>query len=109
MLTGRPPFLGTPAEMRRQHQQAPLPIEEVNDAPQPLVALLEVLLQKDPLRRFQTSTELLKVMPTIKARSMKGDRHAENLRKKPSSGSLGVTGKTPAGSGRIEFRWPVCP
>jgi serine/threonine protein kinase len=34
-------------------------------SPQPLVALLEVLLEKDPGRRFQNPGELLKAMPTI--------------------------------------------
>ena len=33
--------------------------------PQPLVVLFEVLLAKDPVRRFQTPAELLKVMPTV--------------------------------------------
>ena len=33
--------------------------------PQPLIVLLETLLEKDPGRRFQTPTELLKVLPTI--------------------------------------------
>ena len=33
--------------------------------PQPVVSLIEVLLDKDPKRRFQTPAELLKAMPTI--------------------------------------------
>src|SRR5262249_46951067 len=45
---------------------APLPIEQLNGIPQPLVVLLEVLLAKDPVRRFQTPAELLKVMPTVR-------------------------------------------
>ena len=35
------------------------------DVPQPVVVLLEVLLEKDPGRRFQNPAELLKAMPTI--------------------------------------------
>src|SRR5208283_1381188 len=31
-----------------------------------LVVLLELLLAKDPVRRFQTPAELLKVMPTVR-------------------------------------------
>ena len=34
--------------------------------PQPLVVLLEVLLEKDPARRFQSPAELLKVMPMVR-------------------------------------------
>jgi hypothetical protein len=43
-----------------------LPVEQLNGIPQPLVVLLEVLLAKDPVRRFQTPAELLKVMPTVR-------------------------------------------
>jgi len=48
-----------------QHQHAPLPLERLKDVPQPVVVLLEKLLQKDPAQRFQTPDELLKAMPTI--------------------------------------------
>ncbi|MGA8660115.1 MAG: protein kinase [Chthoniobacterales bacterium] len=65
MLTSRPPFRGTPAELIFQHQQAPLPLEQLKGAPQPVIVLLEVLLQKDPARRFQTPAELLELMPAI--------------------------------------------
>ena len=33
--------------------------------PQPVVVLFEVLLEKDPGRRFQNPAELLKALPTI--------------------------------------------
>ena len=65
MLTGQCCFRGSPAEVMYQHQHAPLPLEQLEDVPQPVVVLLEVLLEKDPARRFQTPAELLKVMPTI--------------------------------------------
>jgi hypothetical protein len=48
-----------------QHQHAPLPLEQLKDVPQPVVVLLEKLLQKDPAQRFQTPNELLKAVPTI--------------------------------------------
>ena len=65
MLTGHVPFRGTPAGVMYQHQHAPLPLEQLEDVPQPVVILIEVLLEKDPGRRFQTPAELLKAMPTI--------------------------------------------
>jgi serine/threonine protein kinase len=65
MLTGRTPFRGTPGEVMYQHQHTPLPLEELEHIPQPLVVLLEVLLEKDPARRFQRPAELLKAMPTV--------------------------------------------
>ena len=65
MVTGHTPFRGTLAEVMYQHQQAPLPLEQLEGFPQPVVALIEVLLEKDPRRRFQTPGELLELMPTI--------------------------------------------
>src|SRR5246500_1757102 len=65
MVTGQTPFRGSSAEVMYQHQHVPLPIEQLKDVPQPVVVLLEKLLEKDPGRRFQTPNELLKAMPTI--------------------------------------------
>jgi TolB-like protein len=59
MLTGEVPFQGSASELIYQHQHAPPPIEKLVYVPQPVVALLEVLLEKDPVRRFRTPTELL--------------------------------------------------
>ena len=64
-VTGHAVFRGSPAEVMYQHQHAPLPLEQLEGVPQPVVVLLEVLLEKDPAQRFQTPTELLKVMPSI--------------------------------------------
>jgi serine/threonine protein kinase len=65
MVAGRPPFLGTAAELMHQHLHAALPSGQLDYIPQSVVALLEVLLEKDPTRRFQNPTELLKAMPVI--------------------------------------------
>jgi len=65
MLTGHTPFRGTTVEVIHQHQHAPLPREQLNDVPQPVVVLLDVLLEKDPGRRFQNPAELLRAIPTI--------------------------------------------
>jgi hypothetical protein len=74
MLTGRTPFEGTPGEVMYQHQHTPLRLEELEGVPQPLVVLLEVLLEKDPGRRFQNPDELLKAIPTITGRIVAGRR-----------------------------------
>ena len=66
MLTGQAPFRGSPAEVMYQHQHAPLPIEQLEGVPQPVVVLLELLLQKDSARRFQSPAEVLKAMRTVK-------------------------------------------
>src|SRR5262249_46844203 len=65
MVTGRTPFRGPSAEVMYQHQHAPLPLEQLKDVPQPVVILVEKLLEKGPAQRFQTPNELLKVIPTI--------------------------------------------
>jgi len=65
MLTGRTPFRGTPGEVMYQHQHTPLPLEELKGIPPPIIALLEVLLEKNPGRRFRNPAELLKAIPKI--------------------------------------------
>ncbi|MGA7901855.1 MAG: serine/threonine-protein kinase, partial [Terrimicrobiaceae bacterium] len=65
MVTGHALFRGSPAEVMYQHQHAPLPLYLLESIPQPVVALIELLLEKDPGRRFQNPAELLKVMPAI--------------------------------------------
>ncbi len=66
MLTGQVPFRGAPAEVMHQHQHAPLPVEQLKGVPQPVVVLLEVLLEKYRAYRFERPDELLKVMPMVK-------------------------------------------
>src|SRR6202790_2168550 len=51
MLTGHAVFRGSPPEVMYQHQHAPLPLEQLEGIPQPIIVLLEVLLEKDPGRR----------------------------------------------------------
>jgi hypothetical protein len=65
MLTSQAPFTGTAAEVMHQHIHAPLPIDQLQDVPQPAIVLLEALLDKDPIERFQTPAELLRFMPMI--------------------------------------------
>ena len=65
MVTGHALFSGSSGEVMYQHQQAPLPLEQLEGVAEPIVALIEVLLDKDPKGRFQTPGDLLKVMPTI--------------------------------------------
>jgi serine/threonine protein kinase len=65
MVTGHLPFRGSAADVMYQHEHAALPLEKLEGVPQPVVVLLEVLLEKDPARRFQTPAELLNAMPTI--------------------------------------------
>jgi hypothetical protein len=65
MLTGDVPFRGSAAGVMSQHQHASLPLERLQGIPQPVVSLIEVLLDKDPGRRLKTPAELLKALPAI--------------------------------------------
>ena len=65
MLTGQTPFRGSPAEVIYQHQHGSLPLEQLNAIPQPVVVLLEILLEKEPARRFKNAAEMLGVMPLV--------------------------------------------
>jgi hypothetical protein len=67
MLTGQAPFRGSRAEVMRQHLHAPLPLEQLQGVPQPLAVLLEVLLEKDPARRFQSAAQLLAATSSVAA------------------------------------------
>src|SRR6516164_180339 len=89
MVAGKAPFRGSPAEVMYQHQHASLPIEQLKDVPQPVALLLEMLLQKDPSRRFKGPAELLKAIPTITG-ALEARRRItrQSLRKKPTADSL---------------------
>ena len=96
MLTGRTPYQGTSAELMYQHLHAPLAIEKLDHVPQPVVVLIEVLLEKDPGRRFQNPTELLKAMAAITGAIDAGRRITrQNLQQTPSTASRVETRKRP--------------
>ena len=65
MLTGQLPFRGSPPEVMYQHRHGSLPLDQLGDLAQPVGLLLETLLEKEPVNRFQNPAELLKAMPKI--------------------------------------------
>ena len=100
MLTGHTPFRGTSAEVMYQHQHTPLPLEELEGVPQPLVVLLETLLEKDPGQRFQNPGELLKAIRTITGRIEAGRRITRDvLHEMPHAASRTGTRKPSARQG----------
>jgi serine/threonine protein kinase len=100
MVTGQTPFQGAAAEVMYQHQQAPLPIEQLKDVPQPVVVLLEKLLEKDPAQRFRTPNELLTAIPRITGAIDAGRRITrQSLQKTPFTGSGVGTLRPPAKRG----------
>ncbi len=97
MVTGHGLFRGSPAEVMYQHQHAPIPLEQLECVPQPVVVLIEVLLVKDPRRRFQTPAELLNAMPTI-LDAIDGERTItyQSLGQMPAGDSYAVPREPPA-------------
>jgi hypothetical protein len=96
MVTGQTPFRGPSAEVMYQHQHAPLPLERLKDVPQPVVVLLQNLLEKDPAQRFQTPSEFLLVTPKITG-AIEARRRItrDSLQKMPSTASRVRTRKPP--------------
>jgi serine/threonine protein kinase/tetratricopeptide (TPR) repeat protein len=96
MVTARPLFSGSPAELMYQHQHAPLPLDLLKGVSQPVVILLEKALEKDPVRRFQNPTELLKAIPMVTDAIDSGRTITrQSLQKTPSSTSRVGTRKPP--------------
>src|SRR6516162_9249082 len=92
IVAGKAPFRGSPTEVMYQHQHASLPIEQLKDVRQPVALLLEMLLQKDPGRRFNGPADLLKAIPMI-TDALDAPRRItrQSLRKKPPADSLVAT------------------
>jgi TolB-like protein len=65
MLAGEVPFKGSTSRLIDQHQHATPPVDKLTHVPQPVIALLEVLLKKEPAQRLQTPTELLEAIPKV--------------------------------------------
>src|SRR4029077_17663501 len=110
-VTGDAVFRGSPAEVMYQHQHAPLPLEQLEGVPQPVAVLLEVLLEKDPGRRFQNPVEVLRAMPAI-AGAIQGGRTItyQSLLQMPDGDSYALTRKPPASLGPENIsiaRFPV--
>ena len=96
MVTGHAVFRGSPAEVMYQHQHAPLPLEELEHVSQPVVVLIEVLLEKDPARRFQRPAEFLKAMPTVTSAIDAGRSvTCHSLRETPPAASRAATREPP--------------
>jgi len=100
MLTGQAPFLGSPLEVMRQHRQTPLPLERLRGIPQPAMALLQALLEKNPAHRLQSATQLLQAMPAVTAAiDARRTLRREQLHKGLAAPSSGPIRKSPGRQG----------
>ena len=91
MLTGRPPFQGTPAELIYLHQHGVLPLERLKGVPKRLTAILETLLDKDPKRRFQTPAELSKTLSVVRSKLEKAADQKRKVQKPLAQKSRVIT------------------
>jgi hypothetical protein len=66
MTLGELPFTGSVPDLIYQHQHTPVPLNKLARIPQPVAALLEMLLRKDPSARFQTPSELITAVNLVK-------------------------------------------
>ena len=98
MLTGKSPFAGSAAEVKYLHQQAPLPLAQLKNAPQPIVVLLEILLEKDPTRRFQRPAELLKAIKAT-TEAITGGHHLSREALIAVAGIPAIASKAPGRAG----------
>jgi len=62
MISGKPPFQGSAVELMDRHQHTTPPFEKLRNTPEPIIALLDVLLAKDPSQRFQNPAQLRKAI-----------------------------------------------
>ena len=84
--------------------------DQLDDVPQPVVILLEVLLDKDPSRRFQNPAELLKAMPTITgAIDARRRITRQSLQKTPPPLRAPELANRQQELDRRKFQWPDCP
>ena len=65
MVSGKVPFQGSFSELSYQHQHDLATVDKLKLIPRPVIVLLEIVLEKDPSRRFQTPTELLKAIAKV--------------------------------------------
>jgi serine/threonine protein kinase/tetratricopeptide (TPR) repeat protein len=65
-LTAKVPFTGTTFEVISQHLHSPLPLEQLEQVPLPVVELLKKMLAKSPDERQQTPGELRAELRALK-------------------------------------------
>ena len=105
MLSGKPPFQGSAVELMYLHQHAALPSENLKSVPAPIIALLEILLAKDPGQRFAGPAQLKKALPRVREAVGSGLRLTANdlcsIGDHATEQSKGIQRK----SGRHLLRW----
>ncbi len=79
MLTGGVPFTGTMQQIMAKHQMQPPPWAALADVPEPVVALLRRLLEKQPEDRYQTPRELREAIRAAETRMTGAEKSAAGV------------------------------
>jgi TolB-like protein len=66
MLTTKVPFDGTRQEVMSKHLSAPVPLEQIEQLPLPVIHLLQFMLEKDPANRPQNPSELQSALHAVR-------------------------------------------
>jgi serine/threonine protein kinase/Tfp pilus assembly protein PilF len=67
MLTAKVPFEGARNEVIGKHLTAPLPLDQLEKVPAPIIRLLQFMLEKDPANRPQNPLELQSALRAVRA------------------------------------------
>jgi serine/threonine protein kinase/Tfp pilus assembly protein PilF len=105
MLSGKLPFGGSFGELMYQHQHAEPPIEKLKSIPAPVIALLQVLLAKDPNQRFQSPAQLQQALTRVRGAVHSGSRLTpDELRSVSAEMTADVPKRKPS---KLSIRWVV--
>jgi serine/threonine protein kinase/tetratricopeptide (TPR) repeat protein len=102
MLSGKLPFQGSATELMYQHQHAPPPIEKLRNVPEPIIAVLEILLAKDPGQRFHSAAQLQKALLRVREALASGSRLSANDLRSTRDKTTGQSKRKPTNRA---FRW----
>jgi TolB-like protein len=86
-----------------RHLHSRLPVEQLDQVPQPAIVLIEALMEKDPASRFRNPTELLKAIETV-SRAIKARRTVSRLRLAEPLVHGSSSGKTESSAIRVPKR-----
>jgi serine/threonine protein kinase/Flp pilus assembly protein TadD len=105
MVSGKLPFGGSVAELMYQHQHAEPPIEKLKNISVPVIALLQVLLTKDPNQRFQSPSQLQQALTKVRRAIHSGSPLTpDELRSVSAEISADVPKRKPI---KLSIRWIV--
>jgi serine/threonine protein kinase len=105
MVSGKLPFVGSGAELMYQHQHTEPPIEKLKNTPVPVIALLQVMLAKDPNQRFQSPAQLQQALTKVRGAIDSGSRLTpQELRSVSPEMSAVVPKRKP---NKLSIRWVV--